>query len=123
MPQGDLENFGAYRKAMELFDLAVEDMRELKRHPLCRGLAPHQIKTADSVCANIEEGYGRRTRKEYVRFLVIARASAREARGRYVRMRHWLPPEHVQARTGLCDEIIGILTRSISKLEQTKGTP
>jgi hypothetical protein len=33
MSQDSLESFGAYRLAMELFDLVVEDMAQLERHP------------------------------------------------------------------------------------------
>jgi four helix bundle protein len=77
-----------------------------------------QIGSADSICANIEEGYGRLSRAEYVRFLDIARGSARETRGRYERLRHWLAPEIVSERLALLDEIIGILTSSIETMRK-----
>ncbi|HZJ13507.1 MAG TPA: four helix bundle protein [Chthoniobacteraceae bacterium] len=77
-----------------------------------------QVGSADSVCANIEEGYGRESSKEYAHFLVIARASAREARGRYHRLRHWLPAEIIVARLALCDEVIAILTATIQTLRR-----
>jgi four helix bundle protein len=95
MSQIGLESFGAYQKARQLFDLVV-----------------------DSICANIEEGYGRLSRIEYVRFLDIARGSARETRGRYERLKHWLPDKVIQERIKLLDEIIGILTRSIGTMRK-----
>jgi four helix bundle protein len=83
MSQSGLEQFGAYQKARQLFDLVVKDMETLQTNPLCYRLVSQQIGSADSICANIEEGYGRVSRAEYVRFLDFARGSARETRGRY----------------------------------------
>jgi four helix bundle protein len=65
-----------------------------------------------------EEGYGRLSRVEYVRFLDIARGSARETRGRYERMKHWLAEDVIQQRMKLLDEIIGILTASIGTMRK-----
>ena len=121
MSQQGLERFGAYQKAMELFDLVIADMDKLRGDPRCYRLIAQQVASADSICANIEEGYGRLSRVEYVRFLDIARGSARETRGRYVRMKYWLGPEVISERLSLLDEIIGILTRSIVRMR--KGEP
>jgi four helix bundle protein len=52
------------------------DMDALKANPLCYRLVSQQIASADSICANIEEGCGRLSRIEYVRFLDIIRGSA-----------------------------------------------
>ena len=120
MSQRGLEQFGAYQKALELFDLVVADMQALKADHRCYKLISQQVASADSICANIEEGYGRLSRVEYVRFLDIARGSARETRGRYERMRHWLAREVIQQRVELLDEIIGILTSSIVRLRETR---
>ena len=117
MSQDSLEQFGGYQKAMELFDLVAGDMAGLRREPLCFKLVPQQVGSADSICANIEEGHGRESRKEYARFLDIARGSARETRGRYVRMKHWLPSDVISNRTALASEIVGILTSTINTLK------
>ena len=118
MSQRGLEQFGAYEKARILFDLVVTDMQGLKTDNRCFRLIAQQVGSADSICANIEEGYGRLSRIEYVRFLDIARGSAREARGRYERMKHWLADKVIQERIKLLDEIIGILTRSIGTMKK-----
>ena len=120
MSQRGLEQFGAYQKARELFDLVVADMQALKADHRCYKLISQQVASADSICANIEEGYGRLSRVEYVRFLDIARGSARETRGRYERMKHWLAREVIQERVELLDEIIGILTSSIVRMRKVK---
>lgn len=117
----ELQNFGAFRKARELFDLVVQDMATLQEIPMCWRLVGQQVASADSVCANIEEGYGRQTSREYRQFLSFAPGSAQETRGRYERMVHWLPSLTVQARIALCDEIIGILTATMRRLAEKDG--
>jgi len=121
MNQDSLEQYGAYKKGNELFDHVVKDMEQLRKEPLCNRLVSQQIASADSVPANIEEGFGRGTPKEYVLFLRFARGSARETRGRYMRMRHWISQETVTRRVALCDEIIGILNATIKTLQSRGG--
>ena len=113
-----LEDYGAYQKGLELFDLVVEDVTPMRRHPETWRLTSQQVASADSICSNMEEGAGRWSTREYVHYLVISRGSAAETKGRYGRLTHWLKPEIVQHRVQLCDEIIGILTSTISTLKR-----
>jgi four helix bundle protein len=118
MSSESLEQFKAYQLAMELFDLVVDDFAELaKKGPLER-LVSQQLASADSIAANIEEGHGRETTKEYIRFLVIARGSARETKGRYIRMRRWFKANLVEERCNQCDHIIAILTKTMVSLRK-----
>ena len=92
-------------------------MAPIAQNPLTSRLASQQLASADSISSNIEEGYGRRSRPDYCRFLVIARGSATETRGRYEkRLKHWLPCDIIAARVHLCEEIIGILSATIRTL-------
>ena len=118
MSTESLEKFKAYQLAMELFDLVVDDFSDLARKKPLERLASQQLTSADSIAANIEEGHGRETTKEYIRFLVIARGSARETKGRYVRMRRWFPEDLVTERTDQCDHIIAILTKTMTSLRK-----
>jgi four helix bundle protein len=117
MHQHTLEEFGAYQKGKELFDLVVADMEQLRNDPRCYRLIAQQVASADSICANMEEGYGRLSRAEYVRFLDFSRGSARETMGRYQRMKHWLSPAIIEDRVKLAAEIVGILSKSIQTLQ------
>lgn len=51
MSQGSLENFGAHRLAMELFDLVVEDMGAIERDARTYRLIAQQVASADSICS------------------------------------------------------------------------
>lgn len=57
MSQRGLEQIGAYAKARKLFDDVVVDMEKMQRDPRCYRLIAQQVGSADSICANIEEGY------------------------------------------------------------------
>ena len=117
MSSDGLDGFEANQKSLRLFDFVVEDMA---RHCLDRKLerlVSQQIASADSVCSNIEEGYGRESTIEYRRFLIIARGSLRETEGRYRRFRHWMPPELVAERVALAGEINRMLSATIVRLK------
>jgi four helix bundle protein len=122
MSRKRIEDFGPYRDGVELFDAVVEDMELLRGDPRCYRLIGQQVGSADSICANIEEGFGRLSRTEFIRFLDIARGSARETLGRYRRMKQWLSAEKIEARIKLLDRIIARLTKSIQTL-RANNTP
>ena len=111
-----LGEFGAHRKAVELFDLVVADITPLASRFELGKLVSQQLASADSVAANIEEGFGRGSKKDYAHFLVMARGSAQETLGRCQRLAHWLPPAAVAKHKALCEEIIAILTTTIRTL-------
>ena len=116
MSRNRVEDFGPYQDALHQFDLVVEDMAVLQKDPRCYRLIGQQVGSADSICANMDEGFGRLSRAEFVRFLDIARGSARETLGRYKRLKYWLPAEVIESRVDLADKIIARLTISIQTL-------
>mgnify|MGYP006309301713 CR=1 FL=1 len=122
MSRNRVDDFGPYQDALQLFDHVIEDMDLLRHDPRCYRLIGQQVDSSDSICANIEEGFGRLSRKEYIRFLDIARGSARETMGRYKRMKHWLCKDAIQARVDLANSIIARLTRTIQTLREHEHT-
>lgn len=112
-----IEDFIVYQKALKLFDDFVnEDLSLLEKHFAARELARQQIRSLDSICANMEEGYGRKAGKELKQFFRISRGSASESKGRYKRCSKFLKKEIVERRLVQCDEIQAMLHSLISKL-------
>jgi four helix bundle protein len=122
MPSSDdrLESFGIYQLACQLFDDFWADSEILGKDYRRRELVKQQVRSLDSICANIEEGYGRGFGKEWPQHLKIARGEARESRGRYRRSRHLLPAEVMTKRLATLDQIIGGLTNTINTVEQKR---
>jgi len=115
-----IEDFGAYQDAVALFDAVVEDMAILQKDNRCYRLIGQQVGSADSICANMDEGFGRLSRTEFIRFLDISRGSARETLGRYKRLKHWLSEETISVRVNLADRIVARLTKAINTLRATR---
>lgn len=121
MSAESLENFIAYPLAMKVFNLVPEELADLAKIPALERRASRQLANADSIAANIEEGHGRKTTKGFIRFPVIARGSARETQGRYMRMRRWFDSALDEERTNRCAPIIAILTQTMTSLGKNGG--
>ena len=112
-----LEEFGIYKLASQLFDEFWADSEVVGKDYRGYELVKQQTRSLDSICANIEERFGRGFNKENPQHLKIARGEARESKGRYWRMRFLLPLETVQKRRAILDQIIGGLTATINTIE------
>ncbi|HTX22936.1 MAG TPA: four helix bundle protein [Candidatus Aquilonibacter sp.] len=115
-----LESFGIYKVARQVFDEFCDDSEILSKDFRGRELAKQQTRSLDSVCANIEEGYGRGFGKELPQHLKIARGEARESLGRYERCRHLLPLNVIQQRSTALNRVIGGLTKTINTIENRR---
>jgi four helix bundle protein len=115
-----LDNFGIYQVACQLFDDFWADSEILGRDYRGRELVKQQVCSLDSICANIEEGYGRGFGKEFPQHLRIARGEARESVGRYERCRHLLSAEVVAQRVATLNHIIGGLTKTLNSIERKR---
>src|SRR5271165_7153681 len=95
-PQDRLESFGIYQLACGLFQEFWNDSEIMMKDVRGRELVKQQIRSLDSICANIEEGYGRGFSKELPQHLKISRGEARESRGRRLRSQHLLSADLIQ---------------------------
>ena len=112
-----LRKYPFYVKACELFELMWDDTELLGRDYRGREIARQLVRSSGSIAANVEEGYGRGTRKEFIYFLTVACGSARETRGWYQRSGRLLASELIAQRTALMDEILGLLISTNNTLK------
>jgi len=107
-----------YQKALFLYDLIWFDCEKLMKDLRGKAIAQQVIRSAGSIGANMEEGYGRGLGRDYARFLGYALGSARETQGWTFRARHLLSEDVVAHRLDLTDEIIALL---VTTIKQQKG--
>ncbi len=117
--QDPLWKMDAYRLALYLYDLTWEDCSQIRRDPRGRAIAEQLVRSAGSICANLEEGYGRGFGRQFAQFIGYSLGSTRETRGWYYRARKLLSPEVVQSRYTLLSQITGLL---VIALNQQKGS-
>lgn len=109
-----------WQKGMELFELVWTIVfREAKIDFKCRSQIAD---AAQSVSANISEGYGRRSLNEYVQFLYYALGSMAETMTRPIGLRQTkqIPESRFNDFDVLRYEVENRLLRLIEKLEQRK---
>jgi four helix bundle protein len=103
-----------YRKLMYLYDLVWLDCDVLRKDYRGREIVNQIVRSAGSICANVEEAYGRGVgTADYVRVMRIALGEARETQGWYFRSRHILPPELLERRIALLQQTIIMLVETI----------
>jgi four helix bundle protein len=107
-----------YQKSLELFDLTWKDCDQLQKDRKAWSISDQIIRSCGSITANIEEGYGRESTKEYLRFLRIARGSALETQGWYYKSKYTLGEAICIHRMKVLDEIIGKISAAISSLKK-----
>jgi four helix bundle protein len=113
-------NLIVWQKAMDLFELAwklayVEASIDFK-------LRSQFVDATQSVSANIAEGYGRRSIKEYIQFLYTSLGSLAEAMTRAIGLRQidLIGNNRFEDFNGLHYEVENRLLRLIEKLEQKR---
>jgi len=113
-----LESFEIYKLARQLFDDWWNDSEIIGKDYRGRELVKQQTRSLDSVCANMEEGYGRGFGKEFPQHLKISRGeAARESLGRYQRCSRFLSPDIIEKRVASLNHVIGGLTKTINTIE------
>jgi four helix bundle protein len=99
-----LNNYIVYIKASKFYDNVVKDTNKLLYDVRSIEITKQLFRSAGSICATIEEGYGRGSTKEFLRYLRISRGSARETKGWYIRSKHFLDKNLINTRLEEIDE-------------------
>ena len=99
----------AYRLGLYVCDTAWEDVTVLSRDVRTQSLAGQLHRSLGSISANIAEGYSRGGGRDRARFFEYALGSAREARDWYVKARHVVGMERVEAQLEVLASIIRLL--------------
>jgi four helix bundle protein len=109
-----------WQRGMDLFDMAYR---------LAAAVADFKLRSqftdaAQSVSANIAEGYGRRSLPEYLQFLYIAKGSLAEALTRVCGLWrvHFISDADFEAFDQLHYEVENKLLALISSIESKRGT-
>ena len=113
-----LAEVGFYQLATELWNEHWNDCDILMKDVRGREIVKQLTRSAGSICANIEEGYGRGFGKEYPLFLRYSRGSARETKGWYLRSASLLSEDIIKQRVEKLDSIIAMETTAIKTLEE-----
>ena len=105
----------AYQKALYLYDLLWEDTETWRKDERGQTLSKQIIGSSDSICSNIEEGFGRGLGKQLVLFYVYSLGSARETKGRIYRAKAFYSKEILNRRINLASEVVALVLTEINR--------
>ena len=107
-----------YRLAMYLYDLVWLDSVTLNKDFRGREIVHQLIRSAGSICANMEEAYGRGIgTADYVRIMRISLGEARETQGWYFRSRHILSEDLMERRYKVINQVLAL---TVTVIDGTK---
>ena len=115
----DFTDLQIWQKASELLKFAVGDIESFPKKIGARQIADQLFRSVSSISANIAEGFGKRSRREFAQACVIARGETDESRNWYFQCRNLglLSSEIVEQRNALLIEIRKMISSFISKLQ------
>jgi len=105
-----------YRLAMYLYDLVWLDSVVINKDFRGREIVHQIVRSAGSVCANMEEGYRRGIGiADFVRIMRISLGELGETQGWYFRSRHILSSETLDKRIKVIQQAIALTVTAIDK--------
>jgi four helix bundle protein len=105
-----------YRLAMYLYDLVWLDSAVINKDFRGREIVHQVVRSAGSVCANMEEAYRRGIgTADFVRIMRIALGELGETQGWYFRSRHILNQETLDRRIKVIQQAIALTVTVIDK--------
>ena len=110
-----------YRLAMYLYDLMWIDSEVISKDFRGREIVHQLVRSAGSVCANMEEAYRRGIgTADYVRIMRIALGELGETQGWYFRARHILASELLEKRIKVIQQTIALTVKVIDQNRRKK---
>ena len=111
------EDLIVWQKAHRFFLDVVHDVETFSSRTAGRVIANQVLRSASSISANIAEGFGRRTGKEYTHYLIMARGSTTETLDWYLKCRDLQLIDSAIFATcrATLEEILKMLNRMISQ--------
>ncbi|HQE93081.1 MAG TPA: four helix bundle protein [Anaerolineae bacterium] len=100
---------------MFAYELVWQDCDSLTLDARGKAIAEPLIRSAGSICANLEEGHGRGYGKQRDWFFRVAIGSARESKGWYWRAKHSLAKDVLDQRLALFDEVLALLVTELQR--------
>ena len=109
-----------WQKASELLKETVHDISSFPSKIGVRQIGDQLFRSVSSISANIAEGFGKRSRKEFIQACVIARGEIDESRNWYYQCKNlsFLGEEIVKKRDGELIILRKMLTSLISHLNK-----
>src|SRR5574341_1714432 len=105
----------AYQKALYLYNLLWNDSEGWLKDPGGQILSKQITGSSDSICANIEEGFGRGLGKQLVQFFLYSLGSARETKGRIYRAKEFYNTDVLNRRLSLASEVVALILTEINR--------
>ena len=120
---GEVQTFKdliVWQKSHQLFLDLAHDVDSFPNKRAAWIISDQILRSSGSISANISEGFGRKTRTDYERFLIIARGSTTETQNWLIKCKDlgYLTEENFQARDSICIEIIKMLNALIGSLRR-----
>ena len=110
-----------YRLAMYVYDLMWIDSVVINKDFRGREIVHQLVRSAGSVCANMEEAYRRGIgTADYVRIMRIALGELGETQGWYFRARHILGSELLEKRIKVIQQTIALTVKVIDQNRRKK---
>jgi len=111
------EDLIVWQKAHAFFLDVVRDVERFTNGLPAGVIANQVLRSAGSISANIAEGFGRRTGKEYTHYLIVARGSTTETIDWYLKCKdlRLIDADVFVLRRAILEEILKMLNRMISQ--------
>jgi four helix bundle protein len=110
-----------YRLSMYLYDLMWIDVELINKDFRGREIVHQLVRSAGSVCANMEEAYRRGIgTADYVRIMRISLGELGETQGWYFRARHILGSELLGKRIKIIQQAIALTVKVIDQNRRKK---